>query len=379
MSYLCVVSGRQLTLLEPGSNASRDFDLNLWAQPTDDGSVHFSHKLSEHPEAAAIDGLGEKLLLSHDGDLIDLALQNYFSLLLRQGVLEEESRDVRLAYPAWMGPSTRHRWIEAARRAAFPLQDGVERGFVPVLARARAGSPPPPQGGFLVADACDEDLDLYAIRDQASDGHRTLTLTHYRRCRRVLSTYFQHRPSAAKSLVRDLLRETDEAWPILGLGEAATTLLQQVVPASRAIEGVTFHLDDASPSTGAPADTGHRDLELRLERRWQHWLDHGDARLLQLPLSANNAKGRADVLLTIPVNPPSHLSIGLYAGFSPDPLEGHELCRLNFRKPDFYTESGYVLVHVHLTTSARGTFSAEFFQHGEKVSEKTRDFPAKEA
>lgn len=358
MNGICLVSSAELRFIGTSPSAG----LLTWSlpfaalvSPAADETVTIGRWVDDQhpPTHRSVPLLGEALARWYDRKLLATVLQGYFAAVAEELKKAEAETHYRLLPPLWLGRPQLGLLRRVATTCGLQFEQGHERGLE--LAALHAGRhDPPAAGGWLVADHCPPDLDLYAVRDQRRGERRKLELVDYRRLR----GFFASEPPREAELrsLRDALAELPTEWPVLASDERTREVLGKV-RARRA--GAAPTLVPFEPRSGGEG--------LALSHALSYWLDHGDARLEALVPARQELPARAMRLLELPDEAPEHLRLSVRAGFSPRPEETREICRLEKSKGDYHSEGGLLMVELGLEASERGQLSVQPIQRRRRI------------
>jgi hypothetical protein len=371
MSSILLMSGDGLEFLESeergaGSGPQPPYSFSVTLRGSEE-TVSFSQELAptlgEVDETITIEKLGAELPDWEDEDLLSFVLEGYFSVLSRRLPEDVRASVHRLYVPFWMGPRERRLLRRAAQRAELSLLEGMERGLAPVLTRVWQGEDPPSSGGWIVADRCGEDLDLYGISDRLSETGREIELVGYRRCPRISSAYYATRPSEAAQVIEAALATLPASWRLLATEERAAELLsEQGARGGSEIRSFADHVAALEAHGLSPGP-----VPVTLARHWRYWLDYGDDRLESLDEGGGHYPRRVERLLSIPDPPPDHIHLGLRVGFHPTRPETQEICQIRISRPDLHYAPGFLLVLLRLRGHGSGDLEIEVIQRGKSV------------
>jgi hypothetical protein len=368
MSAVLLVSGGDVEFLVVDQTAAPlQFRFSVAARPGVEGEVIFAYdppaEAREGPEeAVALEALGAQLSVWEDEDLLSFVLRGYFAAIAPRLPSALLAAPLRLYFPFWMGPRERRLLRVAAQDAGLTLLDGLERGLAPVLTRAWQGVAVPPSGGWIVADRCGSDLDLYAVSDWRSKSGREIGLAFYRRCPEIFSPYYRARPAAAREVVDSALTSLPVGWGLLATDEQGAELLRQR-PSEES--NVAIYPFAEHPAALEAYCKTMESASITLSRLWRYWLDLGDDPLQPIgdPFSAE----RVERLFAIPDPVPDHIRLGLRAGFHPARLDTQEICEVSVSRPELHYAPGFLLVLLRLRGSGGGDFEVDVVQHGRSV------------
>jgi hypothetical protein len=379
MSSILLVSGDRLEFLGSeergaGFGPQPPFSFSLTLRGSGE-TVSFSQEPAtvgegEAGEAITIEELGAELPDWEDENLLSFVLQGYFSVLSRR--LPEGMRTSihRLYFPFWMGPRERRLLRRAAQHVEISLLEGLERGLAPVLTRVWQGEDPPSSGGWIVADRCGADLDLYGISDRLSETGREIELVGYRRCPQISSAYYATRRSEAAEVVEAALATLPSSWRLLATDNQATELLsERAAKAGSEIRSFADHVAALEAHGLSPGP-----MLVTLSRHWRYWLDYGDDRLEPLDEGGGQYPHRVECLLSIPDPPPDHIRLGLRMGFHPTRLETQEICQVRISRPDLHYAPGFLLVLLRLRGHGSGDLEIDVIQRGKSVHRVSAPF-----
>lgn len=355
MSAALLVSGDRVSLLDlAGAGEPAGFEFQVVARRGSEGDVAFDLEGDGSPDEVTIGALGDRLADESERDLIDELTARFFALLLCR---RPPSEAPRLLYPPWMGPVSRRRLRTAARAVGFELQDGVERGLALLVAHLRRNGGDPPIGGWLLADRCGSDLDLYQLDDAISSGSREIGLRSYRRLRGLLGAYYSGRPSEREERLRGAVADVPSGAGWLVTDDELSSLLAETTGGTTVLSAdwrIVEELD--RPSDGTP---------LQWRRSPSHWLSVGDQQLEPLPADKDSGSRRTERLYRIPHLPPQALIVGLRAGYGASLAETYSLASIRLRRgSDYRALEGWLLVAVERGTGAARTLEVEVVQAG---------------
>ncbi len=380
MKGLLVVSAETATFLWPAGeeagSAIRQLTLPLKVavhrNPADGIAFAPLGSLSSDSEAeiVVVERLGAHLPIWEDVDLLSILLRGFFSTAANELPASARNVSYYLYFPPWMAPRERRLLRNAARDSGLTVLDGLERGLALALAQAQRRAAPA-AGGWVIADRCGSDLDLYAIAKERTSGREELSLTLYRQCSELFSSYYVARDQAMEHAVSESLASLPGDWPLLAADGEAANLLNAVAGTRSPVEEVSFseYLAENLRSEEESA--------IRFTRKWRYWLDHGDARLDPLTTGKESFPCRLERLFEIPERPPQQLYVGLRAGFAETRRETHEICRVILSRPhDFHFAPGHLLVRASLATAERGELAVEVLQRAKQVHVEKVEFPS---
>lgn len=354
MSGAVLFGADEVALVDFASRASPlTLDFQVAARPASDGGVRFDLERKGTSEEIVVGGLGERLAEGTEPDLVGDLIDRFFALVEERALLR--SRPAQLLYPPWLGPAARGRLRRAARQAGLSLGDELERGLALLVARIRRRHDRPSDGGWVIADRCGSDLDLYLIDDSEGALGRELCLRGYQRLRGLFGEFYSTRRGEA--LVR--LREPVEALPAASRWLATDPAALDLLGGSREVELESW------AAAWALTDDATEGAALVLARRPRHWLFVGDQRLEPLASDAASPLTRHERLYRIPHPPPQVLEIALRTGYGPSLSETYRLASLRLRRGgDYRALEGWLLVTAEVDQRHSGFLRVEIVQGG---------------
>ena len=321
------------------------------------------------PDEIAIERLGAQLADCDDADLLAHLLGGFFAAAARLLPAAAREAPYLLLHPPWLGPRERTLLRDTARPAGLSVAEGFERGLAPVeaeICRDPAAAP----GGWVVADRCGPDLDVYTIAGERLGERRVLSIASYRRCPGLFSARYQGSRHAAAAEAASALRPAPAGWPLL-VSDASETMARLLAATRPAAKVVSF----AEHLAALPATAGEGRLPFAASRKHRYWLDHGDEALQPLEQSGDGFAS-CQRLFRIPDAPPSSLYLAIRAGFGATREETHEVARIVLTRPhQFQLAPGHLLVSASRAGDARGELTVEVFQQARCVYRQTEGFP----
>jgi hypothetical protein len=379
MKGLLVVSAETATFFWPAGeevgSAVRQLTLPLniavHRNPADGIAFAPPGSLSSDSEAESVvvERLGAHLPIWEDIDLLSILLRGFFLAAANELPASARHLPYNLYFPPWMAPRERRLLRNTARDSGLTVLEDLERGLALAMTQAQRCAAPA-AGGWVIADRCGSDLDLYAIAKERAGSRQELSLILYRQCSELFSSYYTARNQAMEHDVSDSLASLPGDWPLLASdGEAASLL--RAVAGTRSVGEVSFSECLARNLRSEEEPT------IRLSRKWRYWLDHGDARLDPLTMGKESFPCRFERLFNIPERPPQQLYVGLRAGFAETRRETYEVCRIILSRPhDFHFAPGHLLVRTSLATAERGELAVEVLQHAKQTHVEKVEFPS---